>query len=37
MVFGRRAKSERPEVAEPSFETGETTLNLQLVGKVKFK
>jgi len=25
------------EVGEPSFEPGETTLQMQLVGKVKFK
>ncbi len=31
------AKREQAEVAEPSFEPGETTLQMRLVGKVKFK
>jgi len=31
------AKRESAEVAEPSFEPGETTLQMRLVGKVKFK
>lgn len=30
-------KRELPEVAEPSFEPGETTLQMRLVGKVRFK
>jgi predicted secreted protein len=33
----RSAKAESTEVAEPSFEPGETTLQTRLVGKVKFK
>ena len=33
----RAMKSGNPEVAEPSFEPGETTLQMRLVGKVKFK
>ncbi|NHZ95381.1 DUF541 domain-containing protein [Massilia sp. CCM 8734] len=33
----RSAKAESTEVAEPSFEPGETTLQMRLVGKVKFK
>ncbi|NHZ63448.1 DUF541 domain-containing protein [Massilia sp. CCM 8694] len=33
----RSAKAESAEVAEPSFEPGETTLQMRLVGKVKFK
>jgi uncharacterized protein YggE len=41
-VTGRRnalmaAAPAAPEVAEPSFEPGETTLNMRLVGKVRFK
>ncbi len=35
-VFGRRARSDA-EVAEPSFEPGETTLQMKVVGKVRFK
>lgn len=31
------AKQGEPEVAEPSFEPGETTLQMRLVGKVRFK
>ena len=31
------AKRESADVAEPSFEAGETTLQMRLVGKVKFK
>ena len=31
------AKQGEPEVAEPSFEPGETTLSMRLVGKVRFK
>jgi uncharacterized protein YggE len=30
-------KAEAPDVSEPSFEPGETTLQMRLVGKVKFK
>ena len=30
-------KREQPDVAEPSFEPGETTLQMRLVGKVRFK
>ena len=33
----RMAKAAPVEVAEPSFEAGETTLQMRLVGKVKFK
>lgn len=33
----RAAKAESADVAEPSFEPGETTLQMRLVGKVKFK
>jgi uncharacterized protein YggE len=33
----RMAKAAPAEVAEPSFEPGETTLQMRLVGKVKFK
>jgi uncharacterized protein YggE len=33
----RMAKAAPAEVAEPSFEAGETTLQMRLVGKVKFK
>jgi predicted secreted protein len=33
----RSAKMESAEVSEPSFEPGETTLQMRLVGKVKFK
>ena len=32
-----RASRSQPEVAEPSFEPGETTLRMRLVGKVRFK
>lgn len=32
-----RAMKAQPEVAEPSFEPGETTLRMRLVGKVRFK
>lgn len=35
-MMARSAKMEQ-EVAEPSFEPGETTLQMRLVGKVKFK
>jgi predicted secreted protein len=31
------AMADQSEVAEPSFEPGETTLHMRLVGKVKFK
>lgn len=33
----RAAAPVREEVAEPSFEAGESTLSMRLVGKVKFK
>ncbi|HEV7815820.1 MAG TPA: SIMPL domain-containing protein [Janthinobacterium sp.] len=33
----RLAKPATPDVAEPSFEPGETTLQMRLVGKVRFK
>jgi hypothetical protein len=35
----KMARSQAPaqDMAEPSFEPGETTLNMRLVGKVKFK
>ena len=33
----RAMKAGEPEVAEPSFEPGETTLQMRLVGKVRFK
>lgn len=36
-VSGRRNRLDVNEVVEPSFEPGETTLQMQLVGKVKFK
>lgn len=32
-----RAKAESQDVEEPSFERGETTLQMRLVGKIKFK
>lgn len=38
MVYASRvAKAAAPDVAEPSFEPGETTLQMHLTGKVKFK
>ncbi|EEF25435.1 conserved hypothetical protein [Ricinus communis] len=33
----RLKAADTAEVAEPSFEPGETTLQMQLVGKVRFK
>jgi hypothetical protein len=36
MMYAARA-AKAPEVSEPSFEPGETTLQLRIVGKVKFK
>jgi predicted secreted protein len=36
MIYAARAKSV-DQVSEPSFEPGETTLQMRLVGKVKFK
>jgi hypothetical protein len=33
----RAMRAGEPEVAEPSFEPGETTLHMRIVGKVKFK
>lgn len=36
MMYAKRA-AEAQEVAEPSFEPGDTTLNMHLVGKVRFK
>jgi predicted secreted protein len=33
----RAAKADMAEVAEPSFEPGETTLEMRLVGKVRFR
>jgi predicted secreted protein len=33
----RMAKAGSPDVSEPTFEPGETTLQMRLVGKVKFK
>ena len=37
MMMRAMAKRESAEVSEPSFEPGETTLQMRLVGKVKFK
>lgn len=37
MMMMRKGAAESAEVAEPSFEPGETTLQMRLVGKVKFK
>ena len=37
MMMSRSAKMEQADVSEPSFEPGETTLQMRLVGKVKFK
>jgi uncharacterized protein YggE len=37
MVSGSRMKAADQEMSEPSFEPGETTLQMRLVGKVKFK
>jgi uncharacterized protein YggE len=37
MAMRAYAKDANQEVAEPSFEPGETTLDMRLVGKVKFK
>jgi predicted secreted protein len=36
-MMSRSAKMEQADVSEPSFEPGETTLQMRLVGKVKFK
>jgi predicted secreted protein len=36
-MMARGAKMEQAEVSEPSFEPGETTLQMRLVGKLKFK
>lgn len=37
MMYASRAAKAPQEVAEPSFEPGETTLQMRIVGKVKFK
>lgn len=37
MVAGSRMKAADEQMPEPSFEPGETTLQMRLVGKVKFK
>jgi predicted secreted protein len=37
MMYASRAKAGAQEIPEPSFEPGETTLQMRLVGKVKFK
>jgi uncharacterized protein YggE len=37
MVAGSRMKAASDEMPEPSFEPGETTLQMRLVGKLKFK
>jgi uncharacterized protein YggE len=37
MMMLRAKSADVPEVAEPSFEPGETTLQMQVVGKVRFK
>jgi uncharacterized protein YggE len=37
MVAGARRKAANDEMPEPSFEPGETTLQMRLVGKVKFR
>jgi uncharacterized protein YggE len=37
MMYASRAAKAPEQVAEPSFEAGETTLQLRIVGKVKFK
>ena len=37
MMMRAMRKNEAAEVQEPSFEPGETTLNMRLVGKVRFK
>jgi hypothetical protein len=36
MMYAARARTAQ-EIPEPSFEPGETTLQMRLVGKVKFK
>lgn len=37
MMYAARAAKAQQDVAEPSFEPGETTLQMHLTGKVKFK
>jgi uncharacterized protein len=37
MMYASRAAKGQEQVAEPSFEPGETTLQMRIVGKVKFK
>ncbi len=37
MMFKSAMRAAEPQVEEPSFEPGETTLQMHLVGKVKFK
>jgi uncharacterized protein YggE len=37
MMYASRAAKAPEQVAEPSFEPGETTLQMRIVGKVKFK
>ncbi|MFT5645045.1 MAG: hypothetical protein ACI83P_002609, partial [Janthinobacterium sp.] len=37
MRRGAMMTSDSAQVAEPSFEAGETTLQMRLVGKVKFR
>lgn len=37
MAMAMRARKESADVAEPSFEPGETTLQMNVVGKVRFK
>jgi hypothetical protein len=36
-MFKASAMRAQAEIPEPSFEAGETTLQMNLVGKVKFK
>ena len=37
IAMAMRKMADAPEVAEPSFEPGETTLQMRLVGKVRFR
>jgi hypothetical protein len=37
MMYAAASRAKVQDVAEPSFEPGETTLQMRLTGKVKFK
>ena len=37
MMMMERAQAKAAPVEEPSFEPGDTTLNMRLVGKIRFK